>query len=191
MRVNPNARTTRYVPGGQAAGRRGELERVFGIDAALDGVALEFDVALAIAQLFAKSDANLFLHDINAGDHFRYRMFHLHTGVHFDEVELLVFVQEFEGAGATVIHLAAGFGAAFTDLFDDLAWNAGCRCFLNDFGDGVASSSRVRPARWRSCVHRPGSGFPRGVDFPGTSPYTLPDCRRLRRLRFWSWSRHC
>src|SRR5450830_140494 len=130
VRIDADARTARYVPRGQATWRRRELERVFGIDAAFDCMTLQLDVALAITQLFAEGDANLFLHDVDAGDHFRDRMFDLHAGIHFDEIELFVFIQEFEGAGTAIIHLAAGLGAAFADLFDDLARNTRCRRFF-------------------------------------------------------------
>jgi len=43
-------------------------------------------------------------------------MLDLHAGVHFDEIELAVFVQELERARATIAYFAAGFCAAFADL---------------------------------------------------------------------------
>src|SRR5450830_180735 len=131
MRVHAHARAARRVPGRDAPRRRGELERVFGVDAALDGVAGQHHVALAEAQLLAAGDADLFLHDVDAGDHFRHRVFDLHARVHLDEVELAVLVQEFEGAGAAVADLAARFGAAVADLLDQLARDARCRRFLD------------------------------------------------------------
>jgi ABC-type phosphate/phosphonate transport system ATPase subunit len=36
------------------------------------------------------------LHQIDAGDHLGDRMLHLQAGVHFDEVELAVFIEEFD-----------------------------------------------------------------------------------------------
>ena len=87
-------------------------------------MAAQHDVALAEAQLLARGDADLLLHDVDAGDHFGDRMLDLHARVHLDEVELAVLVQELERAGAAVADLAAGFGAALADLVDQLA--AGC-----------------------------------------------------------------
>ncbi len=38
----------------------------------------------------AGRDMQLFLDDIDAGDHFGDRVLHLHAGIHFDEIELAV-----------------------------------------------------------------------------------------------------
>ena len=81
---------------------------------------LELDVLLLEAQFFAGSDADLLLHDVDAGDHFGDRMLDLHAGVHFDEVELVVLVQELERARAAIADLAAGFGTTFADLVAQL-----------------------------------------------------------------------
>ena len=48
-------------------------------------------------------------------------MLDLDAGVHLDEVELAVLVQELERARAAVADLAAGLGAAFADLVAQLA----------------------------------------------------------------------
>ena len=69
------------------------------------------DVLLPEAQLFPGGDADLFLHDVHAGDGLGHRMLDLNPGVHLDEEELAVFVKELEGSGATVADLAAGVGA--------------------------------------------------------------------------------
>jgi hypothetical protein len=45
-------------------------------------------------------------------------MLDLDPGVHFDEIELAVFVEELEGAGAAVVDAAAGLGAAVADAGD-------------------------------------------------------------------------
>jgi hypothetical protein len=52
-------------------GRGRELVRVLGVDAALDGVAAHLDVALREGQLLAGGDADLHLHDVDAGDQSR------------------------------------------------------------------------------------------------------------------------
>ena len=56
----------------------------------------------------AGGDANLFLHDVDAGHHLGDRMLHLDAGVHLHEVEVaLVVHQELERAGVGVLHGAA------------------------------------------------------------------------------------
>ena len=83
------------------------------------------------AQLLAGGDADLFLHDVDAGDHFGHRMLDLHARVHLDEVELAVFVQEFERAGAEIAHLPAGVGATIADPVDQPARDARRRRFFD------------------------------------------------------------
>ena len=83
------------------------------------------------SELLAGGDANLFLHDIDAGDQFRHRMLDLHARVHFDEIELVVLVQEFERARAEIAHLLAGVGAAVADAVDQTARDARRRRFLD------------------------------------------------------------
>ena len=81
-------------------GRGHERVRVLGVDAALDRVAALDDVALAERQLLAGGDADLLLDDVDAGDELGDRVLDLHPRVHLDEVELVVLVEELEGAGA-------------------------------------------------------------------------------------------
>jgi hypothetical protein len=81
---------------------------VLGIDAAFDGVAADARCRLAERQPLAGGDLQLLLDDVDAGDHLGDRMLDLHARVHFDEVELVVLVEELEGAGAAVADLAAG-----------------------------------------------------------------------------------
>ncbi len=81
-------------------------------------MAAELHVLLAEAQLFAEGDADLLLHDVDAGDHLGDRVLDLHARVHLDEVELVVLVQELESAGAAVAHFLARIGAAVADALD-------------------------------------------------------------------------
>src|SRR5690606_18792820 len=101
-----------------------EVVRVFGVDPALDRVTEDLHVFLLDRQLVAGGDAEHLLDDVDAGDHFGNRVLHLNTGVHFDEVETTVFIEELEGAGATVADLDAGIDAALehfgAGLFIDL-----------------------------------------------------------------------
>src|SRR5574343_1885246 len=115
------------------AGRWHEREGIFGVDAAFDGVATEFDITLLVAQLLAEGDANLFLDDIDAGNGLGHRMLALDAGIHLDEVELTVFVQEFEGPGTTVADLAAGIGTKFANAADQTGRDMRCRRFFDHF----------------------------------------------------------
>ncbi len=84
-------------------------------------------------QFFAGGDADLRLHDVDAGDEFGHRVFDLHPGVHFDEIELAVFVEKLEGAGAAIADLAAGLGAAFADLVAQFGVESGRGRFFQHF----------------------------------------------------------
>src|SRR5438105_5027350 len=59
------------------------------------------------------------------------RMFDVHARVHFDEVELAVFVQELERTRAKIAHLLAGVGATIADPVDQTARDARRRRFLD------------------------------------------------------------
>ena len=60
------------------------------------------DVSLFVSETFTIGNANLFTNNVNAGDELSDRMFDLNTGVHFNKIELTVFVQEFKRAGAAI-----------------------------------------------------------------------------------------
>ena len=115
----------RHVPAGDAPGRGTEREAVLGVDAAFDRGAVHHDVALAQRETFACGDADLLGDDVDARDEFGHRVLDLHAGVHLDEVELAVFIEEFERAGAAVADAAAGLDAPVPELFDELARDAG------------------------------------------------------------------
>src|SRR5512133_3776217 len=115
VRIDANARSARRMIGGDAARRRRKFERILGVDAALYGMPAQHHVALAQAQLLAGGDADLLLHQVQAGDHLGDRVFHLDARIHFDEIELTALVQELKGADAAVADLAAGVGATFAD----------------------------------------------------------------------------
>ena len=97
--------------------------RIFGGDPGLQRMPVQANIALTrlsgrLRQWLALGDQNLRLHDVDAGDLFGDCVFDLHAGVDLDEVELAVvhIHQEFDGAGAFVIHMGADFAAQFADL---------------------------------------------------------------------------
>src|SRR3977135_2578280 len=132
MRIDPDAGSARRVIGRNAPGRWCETERVLGIDAALYRVAAKLDVLLPHRQPLARGDPDLLLDDVDASDHFGHRMLDLDTRVHFDEVELTLFVEILESAGSAVADLAACLDAALADTSALLRRKFGCRGLLHD-----------------------------------------------------------
>lgn len=84
--------------------RRQEGDGILGVDAALDGVPLapRRHVLLREGQRLALGDVQLQRDEIKPQRLFRDRVLHLQAGVHLEEVEVLVGVDEkFDGPGAT------------------------------------------------------------------------------------------
>ena len=77
--------------------------RIFRVDSQLDRAPGVTNVGLRKRQFFSRSNQNLLLDQIDACDKFRHRMFHLNSGINFDEVEVVILVNnEFTGAGICV-----------------------------------------------------------------------------------------
>ena len=96
-------------------------------------MALDHHVFLLVLQRQPGGDAQLFLHDVDAGNQLGYGVFHLHAGVHFDEEKLAVFIQKFKRAGAAVADAFAGGHAGFADFLALFGGDAGCGCFFDYF----------------------------------------------------------
>ena len=54
--------------------------------------------------------SDLLVDEVDAGDHFGDRMLDLDAGVHFDEIERAVLVEEFDRPDAVIIEFAHGGG---------------------------------------------------------------------------------
>src|SRR6266581_516531 len=132
VRIDPDAGAAGRMVGGDAPRRRREFEGILGIDPAFDGMPLGLDVALPEPQLFAGGDADLGLDDVDAGSLLGDRVLDLDPGVHLDEIELVVLVEELEGAGAAIVDLAAGLRAALAEAGDVATVDARCRGLLDD-----------------------------------------------------------
>ena len=95
----------RAVPGQAADGRQKTAVGIFGIQARFHGPAIDFQIGLLERQLFSGGDPDHLFDQINAGDEFGYRVFHLQTGVHFQKVKLAVAVNDkFDGACRCIAH---------------------------------------------------------------------------------------
>ena len=89
MGIHAHAAAAGLVIHLDAAGAGAEIvERVLGVDAAFDGVALELNVALRMPQRLAHRDHDLVAHQVNAGHLLGDRVLDLDALVHFEEVEV-------------------------------------------------------------------------------------------------------
>ena len=131
MGVNPDTRPTGWMPRRDPTRARGEFERILCVDPAFDGMATWTDIALTDAQAFPKRNADLLLNDVVTCNEFGDWVFNLYPCVHFNEVELSVFVEEFEGAGTAVANLAASVRASGTDSIDQSTGDPGRWRFLD------------------------------------------------------------
>ena len=86
--------------------------RVFGIQAHLQGRAIQTDVTLLQAQWFTTGNSQHRLYQIDAGDQFGDRVFHLDSSVHLDKKELAadIVIQVLQRARSLV---AEGFGQTY------------------------------------------------------------------------------
>ena len=115
--------------------------RVLRRDAALHGVTIARNVFLrgnanflAVHRL-AVGDENLRTHQIQAGDDFRDRVFHLNARVHLDEEPFLrvLIVKKFHRAGVVVFDFATEFHRRLTQLRAHVAIQFHTRRDLDDF----------------------------------------------------------
>ena len=78
-------------------------------------------------------DEDLGLYQVDAGGHFRNRVFNLNTRVHFDEIVVAFVVdQEFHGAGAAVVHSFCDLDGVFAKTVSQLLADGQGRCEFND-----------------------------------------------------------
>ena len=115
--------------------------RIFRRDAALDRHPLEPDRRLQTDCHFrtihriAFSNKNLCLHDIHIGNHFRDRMFHLHTGIHFNEIEMFFILihKKLHRPCIEVIDILHQLDGSITDIITQLLRKRPGRRHFNNF----------------------------------------------------------
>ena len=130
--IDAHAEPAGRVEIGDLARRRREGARVLGVDAAFDGVALEMHVGLRERQAEAGGDADLLGDQVDAGDRLGHRMLDLQAGVHLDEVELAVLVEELDRAGAGIAERGDGVGDDAADPGALLGIDGGRGGFFQD-----------------------------------------------------------
>ena len=113
--VHADAEAARRVVGADPAGRGLEVRQLLGVDPALDRVAGRHQLVLGEGHRQAGGDADLLLHEVDVVDRLGHRVLDLQAGVHLDEVELALLVEELDRAGAGVVDLRDGVGADLAD----------------------------------------------------------------------------
>ena len=114
------------------AGRGAEADGVLRIDTAFDGVAVDHDLFLRQRQIAAGGDADLLEDEVDIGDHLGDGMLDLDAGVHFDEIEFAVLVEEFHRADAEIFHLLHRLGDGSADFLARRGIERWRRAFLPD-----------------------------------------------------------
>ena len=106
-------------------------------------------------------------------------MLDLQAGVHLDEVELAVLVEELHGAGAAIAELAHGRGRQLADPAALLGVEGRRGALLPaPSGGGAAASSRARPDARRCRGRRPAPGSRCGAAAADISRGRPSRCRR-------------
>ena len=116
------------------AGGQKPARRILGIDARLDGMAVDSDLPLVERQRFAAGHAQLPFDQIEAGDHLGHRMLNLQARVHFHEIEISVRLgDELHRARADVAHRLCRLDRRITHLLAARLVHARRRGFLDNF----------------------------------------------------------
>ena len=130
--IDANTEASRRVVVQDFPGRRTESDRIFCIDAAFDGVAVKFHVALLDGEVGSSGNADLLENQVNVGDHLGHRMLDLNACVHLNEVEFAVLIQEFDGADTEILDLAHCLGDRLADRLARAGIERGRGAFLPD-----------------------------------------------------------
>src|SRR5579875_3243759 len=129
---NPGAGRGAEAQDGPRRGQEPPPCRVLGVEADLDGVAACHDLVLGEVQRLTARHLELPGHQVEAGDELSDRVLDLEPGVHLQEVELPVLVEELDGAGVGVV---AGPGDPHRRLAHgpaDLVGEVGSRALLDE-----------------------------------------------------------
>ena len=113
-------------------GRRHKvILRVFRIDTTFDSRSAELDIILFVRQRISGGNSYHIAHQVNPRALFRHRMFHLQAGIHFQEVEVLVFVHhKLQRPGTIITDSLASFHRHFQHLLPSLFLHKRRRTFL-------------------------------------------------------------
>ncbi len=134
-RVDADAVATGHIEGCNLSRRWSEFARVLGVDAALDGVAADFELRRKnVTELFAGGDAELCFDEVDPGDGFGDRVLDLDARIHLNEVELAVLVhQELDRSGVLVADMGEAANESLADLLAHLRRDLKRRRFFDEF----------------------------------------------------------
>ncbi len=90
-------------------------------------MAFELHILLPQPKTLPTGHTDLLLHDVETRDQLGDGVLHLNPGVHLNEIELSVLVEEFNGASAAIADLLAGLGTPSPDLVAQLLGELGRR----------------------------------------------------------------
>ena len=130
--IHPNAQTTRCVILRDLTGAGAKVRKLFSVDPNLNRVAVDLEVVLGERQALLCSNADLFTHEVDAKDAFGHGVFHLKAGVHFDEIELSVLIEELNRASARIAHFADCLSTDATDTGAFFCGDARARGLFKD-----------------------------------------------------------
>ena len=103
--ANPLAFFRRVIAHKAADGREEAAIGIFGIDPVFNRPAGQHNIVLLEWQLFARSNADHLLDQINAGDILGHRMLDLEPGIHFKEIEALIGPDDqLDRPGTVIVH---------------------------------------------------------------------------------------
>ena len=109
-------------------------EWILGIDAGFNGPAVDAHVSLGNWQFIAIGHTDHEFHQVDTGYQFSHRVFHLETGVHLQEIEVaLVVDNELHGAGRLVVHRLRQGDRLLAHLLARCLVKKRRRCFFNHF----------------------------------------------------------
>lgn len=107
--------------------------RIFGVDTIFYRMVANVNFFLFDRQRLIGSDTQLFFDQVNVGDYFCNRVFYLNTGVYFDEIEFVVFEQEFESICIAIVDINIRFSVTFVDVATQFRGNVRCWRFFDYF----------------------------------------------------------
>ncbi len=125
--IDAASRTVRLSQDGDFTGCGQEAaRRILGVEPAFNRVAALADVALGEHQGFTPRNAQLLVHEIDTGHHFRDRMLDLQAGVHLQKIKLPIRSEDkLDRPGTGIMHCAGQAQRRRRHLFAEVRGQGG------------------------------------------------------------------
>ena len=116
-------------------GRRHEvILRIFRINTTFDSCSAKLNIILFIRQRISGSNCYHIPNQVNSRTFLRHRMFYLQTGIHLEEVEVLVFIHhKLQCPGTVISYFLTGFHSNLQHFLSRLFFHKRRRTFLYHF----------------------------------------------------------